>query len=176
MNGDEIETEWLECVPWDGMEASLPAGGKLKGPFWAYELVYRWEVGDAESEEGFREVKPSEMTVDLKKKVIGAKMNETLIKKIEGTYGPNYLELKPADGEGTLSRQAWRDRFGTDGLVLLAIRQYRFSPPPVTIGGPDGIHGPNEAGAGGDKTEYVKIGGKVGIHGPSEATGRQNKT
>ncbi len=121
---DEGEN-WLPCLPWDGHEKSLPLGYIIQIPnLNPVELVSRWEVLDAESDEGSRLVKAKELKPN--DVIIGAKMNEISIKKIEANYGPDWLIIKGASEGNSFNRIAWRDAFKTDGLILLAIREKRF--------------------------------------------------
>lgn len=116
--------EWLECVPWDGLEASLPLGGKLKIPGLTPEkLVRAWEVLDAEAEEGCKTVK----TADLKPNdiIIGAQMSKPALARLAASYGPDFVQIKEANGK-LLSWQEWQSKYGTDGLALWAIRNKRF--------------------------------------------------
>ncbi len=115
---------WLECLPWNGQEASLPAGGNVQVKGLSFtKLIYRVEVLDAESEEGSRFVKVSEVTPD--DVIIGAKLNENSIKRIEANYGKDWIRIANPNGGGQMSREAWKERFGTDGLQLLAVRELR---------------------------------------------------
>src|SRR5512136_1793698 len=136
MSEETVEAEmsaavgnWLECLPWTGQEASLPAGGNVTIPGLQFrKLVYRVQLLDAESEEGVKWVKQSEITAaDL---IIGAKLNENSIKAIEKTYGADWIRIADPNGGKQLSRQQWYDNKGhTDGLELLAIRDLRYGKP-----------------------------------------------
>ena len=124
--------EWLECIPWDGMEKSLPLGGKLKVPGLTPEkLVRAWVVLDAEAEEGFRQVK----TADLKPDdiIIGAEMSKPALARLAASYGPDFVQIKEANGV-LLSWQEWQAKYGTDGLALWAIRDRRLGKSTFHIG------------------------------------------
>lgn len=134
MQGDEHDPEgspagralgeWEMCIPWDGDERSLPLGAEIRVPdLTADRLVQRWRVLDTEGDGGTREIPPGELRRDHV--VIGARMNEILIQSIMQTYGPRALLLIEPDRRQKLTRQEWRDRFGTDGLELLAIKAIR---------------------------------------------------
>ena len=126
--------EWLECIPWDGMEKSLPLGGKLKVPGLTPEkLVRAWVILDAEAEEGFRQIK----TADLKPDdiIIGAEMSKPALARLAASYGPDFVQIKEANGV-LLSWQEWQEKYGTDGLALWAVRNKRFGDnAPSKIGG-----------------------------------------
>jgi hypothetical protein len=127
------EKEWLECLPWDQSEKSLPLGGKLLVPGLSPEkLVKAWEVLDAESEEGSRKVK----AVDLKPEdiIIGCEMNRAALARLATSYGPGFVQIKQADGS-LLSWQEWQAKYGTDGLALWAIRNKRNGYSTFKIGG-----------------------------------------
>ena len=126
--------EWLECLPWDGLEASLPLGGKLKVPGLTPEkLVKAWEVLDAEAEEGIRKVKAADLKIgDI---IIGAEMNKASLARLAASYGPDFVQIKEANGK-LLSWVEWQAKYGTDGLALWAIRNKRFGGnAPFKIGG-----------------------------------------
>lgn len=122
---EEIDEEWLECIPWTGEEKDLPTGGQTKIPgFLPENLVSRWEILDAEADEGSKFVKRTELKPgDI---IIGARMNENSIKRLVATYGPRFAVLKQADGP-ILTCQEWYEKYHTDGLALWAIRNVRFS-------------------------------------------------
>jgi len=116
--------EWLECLPWDGSEKTLPLGGKLQVPGLTPErLVKRWEVLDAEAEDGSRFVKAADLQKD--DIIIGAEMNKSSLGRLAASYGPNFVQIKEADGK-LISWEAWREKYGTDGLALWAIRNKRI--------------------------------------------------
>jgi len=116
--------DWEMCIPWDGDERSLPLGAEIRIPdLTADKLVQRWKVLDAESDEGVREISTSELGRDHI--VIGARMNERLIQHLMQTYGPRAILLIEPDKKQKLTRYEWRDKFGTDGLKLMAIRTIR---------------------------------------------------
>lgn len=115
---------WLECVPWTGQEKDLPAGYTVKVPgLDPMKFVQKVELLDAEVDEGSRFVKVNELKKgDI---IIGAKLNENSIKRVEANYGPDWCRLKSANGGKNFNRYEWREAFGTDGLALLAVRNLR---------------------------------------------------
>lgn len=120
------EDNWLPCLPWDGQEKSLPLGSTVNvknlDPMKFLKYV---SILDVEQDEGFRNIKPSELKTD--DVILGTIMNEKAIKMVEKTYGPDWLRIKGADHGENYTREGWRDAFGTDGLELLAIRNLRYS-------------------------------------------------
>lgn len=134
MPGDENDTgEWLNCLPWDGEEKSLPSGGQIRVPGLAPEkLVRAWHVLDAQDDEGFREVDKLQPE-DL---VIGARINEAAVAKLMSAYGPRAIVIRPPGGGEMITREEWRGRYGTDGLALWAMRNARMrSKGPFVVGG-----------------------------------------
>ena len=147
----EASGNWLECLPWNGQEASLPAGGNVMIPGLSFrKLVYRVQILDAELEEGFSWVKQAELTPeDL---IIGTKLNENSIKAIESNYGSDWIRIADPNGGKQMSRLAWREKFGTDGLNLLAIRDLRYGMPVTSVGSKPTQGKPQQ------KTQYKKLG------------------
>lgn len=123
-SGEDGAGNWLECLPWTGQEKDLPLGYTTKVPgLDVMNLIKRVEVMDAEEDAGYREIKKSQMKPgDV---VIGAQLNENTTKKIADTYGGDWIRLKDANSGKNYSRMEWRQKFGTDGLELLAIRNLR---------------------------------------------------
>lgn len=118
------EDAWLDCPCWNGEEKDLPTGEFPKVPnFQAADLVRRWEVLDVEEDEGFREVKRSELKPD--DTIIGAVINEKAVAKVAAIYGPRFVTFAPAGGQNHLDRGEWREAFGTDALELQALKQIR---------------------------------------------------
>jgi hypothetical protein len=125
-NGYPVDgsANWLECIPWTGQEAALPAGYTTMVPgLDVMTLIYRVEIMDAEEEAGYQTIKRSQMKPGMV--VIGAQINENTTKKICETYGGDWIRLKSANGGVNYNRVEWREKFGTDGLELLAIRNLR---------------------------------------------------
>ena len=119
------ETDWNECLPWEGEEKDLPVGEQTRIPnFRAVDLVRRFEVLDVEADEGFRVVKPSELKPE--DKIIGAQINENAFNKVVETYGRRFFVAAKADGGGKLmDRWEWKEAFKTDVLELEALKQIR---------------------------------------------------
>lgn len=118
------ENEFLECVPWTGQEADLPAGEITKIPdFRAVDLVRRWEVLDVEEDAGFREVKRAE--IKPTDKIIGCQINENAFNKVVETYGKSFFVAKRATGGPLMNRWEWKEAYGSDVLELEALKQIR---------------------------------------------------
>lgn len=118
------EDDWLQCIPWDGEEKSLPVGEQTRIPdFQAADLVRRWKILDVEEDEGYREVKRGELTP--KDKIIGAVINEKAVAAVAVTYGPRFFVARVAGGDKMMDRGEWREAFGSDVLALQALKQIR---------------------------------------------------
>jgi hypothetical protein len=117
------EENWLECIPWDGKEASLPLGALFPVGFMASSFVKRIVVADAESEEGVKEISPKEF--DRKTmSVVDVVLNEKLIARtVEGRGGEGQFLFKPAGGGKPVTRIQWRDQMKTDAWKLQAIKE-----------------------------------------------------
>lgn len=127
--------DFLECLPFNGDEKLLPVGIKTMVPgFRAIDLVRRWEVLDPEEDEGYRVVKKDEIGPnDI---VIGAQINEKLVDRVRGTYGPRFATFKNLQFGEYFSREEWEiatrvnpDKPGMDVLELEALRELRQTIP-----------------------------------------------
>lgn len=124
LEGEDSSGSWLECIPWTGQEKDLPLGYNTVVPgLDVMTLIKRVEVLDAEEDAGYREVKRSE--VKHGDVIIGAVLNEKSTKKICDTYGGSWIRIKDANSGKNYNRIEWKEKFGTDGLELLAIRNLR---------------------------------------------------
>lgn len=125
--------DWLECIPWTGQEADLPAGEVTKIPdFRAIDLVRRWEVLDVEEDAGFRVVKRAEIRPG--DKIIGCQINEKAFAKVVETYGKNFFVAKRAGGGVLMDRWEWKKAYGSDVLELEALKQIRQNNSTFKIG------------------------------------------
>ena len=119
------EINWLECLPWDGSEKSLPAGGIMKVPYLKPEdLVKSCVVIDAESEEGMQTLSAT-TALQLGRTIINVILNEKLIAEIERRYGERFALMIDPKTQEKLTRREWYQRHGTDGLALWALRNLR---------------------------------------------------
>lgn len=124
-NEQDVGEDWLECIPWNGDEKTLPSGYESRVPgLKPSQLVRAYKVLDVESDEGYKLVKPSELKPDMV--ILGAKLHEGVIKNIMQSYGERAILIQEPSGGKKLTRWEWRDKFGTDGLELLAIRDARM--------------------------------------------------
>ncbi|MCK9569698.1 hypothetical protein M0R72_12215 [Candidatus Pacearchaeota archaeon] len=114
-----IEKDWLDgCVPWDGIEGKLPTGALMPPKVDVLKLIKAWDVLDAESDEGFRTVKTSELKPD--DAIIGCTPNNNSIRKILDTYGSDAFRFITATGQ-KLGPEAWAKAYSTNPFVVLAI-------------------------------------------------------
>ena len=128
------EVNWLECIPWTGMEKDLPVGEQTLIPdFRAVDLVKRWEILDVEEDAGYREVKKAELKPE--DKIIGCVINENSFNKVVSTYGPNFFKAANANGGKKYNRWEWKEAFGSDVLELEALKQIRQGNSTFKVGG-----------------------------------------
>jgi len=121
-NGYDADGNWLECLPWDGQEKSLPLGYTTMVPrLGLSKFAKSVEILDPEADEGFRNVKVSEVKPD--DTIIGVEINENSTKKIADTYGSDWLRIKDSNTGKGMNRVAWHDKYGTDGLELLILKE-----------------------------------------------------
>lgn len=108
-----------------GPADDLPVGGYCKIPGWGPEkAAFRWKVQDAEEVAGWKLVKSSELTADSI--IIGVILNKNTIVEIVNTYGENFIELRDANGGPWMTPAQWSERFHTDGVALVALRNKRY--------------------------------------------------
>lgn len=113
---------WLDCVPWTGQEASLPAGfTTTKRDFDIMKIIKKVQIADLESDEEMKWVKVSE----LKKgdDILDVEIAEKIVKKYYQTFGKDFIRFKGANGGHNYNRLEWRDKFGTDVMKLMAVRR-----------------------------------------------------
>lgn len=116
-----------ELCNYTGDGSDLPTGGRCKvvkaGKPWGPELLAkRWVVEDAESDEGVKEKKSEELTVD--DVIVGVTLNPKTIAADVATWGKDFFMIKDANGvEMTVAQ--WKAKYGTNGLALVAIRNKR---------------------------------------------------
>jgi hypothetical protein len=121
--GDPADENWLECIRWDGKEASLPLGALFPAGFMASSFVKRVVIADAESEEGVKEISPKEFDRDTMS-LVDVVLNEKLIARtVDGRGGEGQFLFKPAGGGKPLTRTQWRDQMKTDAWKLQAIKE-----------------------------------------------------
>lgn len=115
-----IAEEWLPCIDWNGQGDDLPVGLWGMPGIFAYKLVYRVIINDAESEAGIKELKVSEYdrnTMDLIDVIINANSYKAILRN----YRKGFTFVSPTGGR--YSREGWRAKFETDALKLMAIRE-----------------------------------------------------
>lgn len=119
------ENDWLDGIcDYNGPGADLPVGGYSKIPGWAPEKVaQRWIVLDADIDEGFVEKKTSEL--DKEDIIIGVRLNANSLAKIADMYGRDFYQIREANGMALMTLDQWHERFGSNGLGLVAIRNMR---------------------------------------------------
>ncbi len=114
--------DWLDGIcTYTGPGADLPVGGYSKIPGWYPEKIAKsWTVLDAESEEGIKEKKTSELTKD--DIIIGVTLNPKTLAAIVKTYGKDFYKIREANGTEFMTLDEWQERYGSNGLGLVAIR------------------------------------------------------
>jgi hypothetical protein len=92
---------WLECIPWDGNENALPSGLMISAPGVSIKEL----------------IKPNTKGLDTK-------IDEERFDTIVRAYGKRCIRIMDPSGKN-LSRWEWKEAYGTDGLLLYAIRMNR---------------------------------------------------
>jgi hypothetical protein len=117
-----MSENWLDGIcTYTGPGTDLPIGGYSKIPGWSPEKIAKsWIVIDAESEEGITEKKTHELAKeDI---IIGVMLNPKTLGAIVKTYGKDFYKIKEADGIEFMTLDEWQERYGSNGLGLVAIR------------------------------------------------------
>ena len=120
MTDETLNENWLPCIEWSGEGSDLPTGATGMPGIYAWKLVRRVIVLDAESDEGTREVKVSDYdpaTMDIMDVLINDKSYKAALKQHR-----NGFTFIGANGS-KYTREQWRTKFGTDALHLMAIRE-----------------------------------------------------
>jgi hypothetical protein len=103
--GEIEETEWLECVPWDGEEKSLPLGGEIRPPGMVIQDFVKTVVKAPKSGA-----------------VIAVLIDEEVYNTVVATYGERGIVISEPETANKLTRHEWKAKYSTDGLALWAIR------------------------------------------------------
>lgn len=120
------------CVAWNGIEAKLPTGALMPPAVNVLKLIKTWTVLDAESDEGFRDVKAADLKPD--DAIIGCHANNNSIARIILTYGPDAFRFTAAGGQ-SFGIKPWIATFGTNPFEVLAImRKNAHGQPSFKIG------------------------------------------
>jgi len=116
---------WLSGIcKYTGPGYDLPLGGYSMIPNWGPEKLARsWTVLDAESDVGSVEKRTSELMAD--DIIIGVTMNTNSIETIVAMYGRGFYQIREANGNALMTLDQWQEKFGTNGLGLVAIRNIR---------------------------------------------------
>jgi hypothetical protein len=102
----EEEVEWLGCLPWTGEEKDLPNNGQIRCPGMTV-LDFIHEV----------------VRAPVSNAVIKVVIDEDVYNTVIGVYGQRGIVLAESDGSNNLlTRKEWKDKYGTDGLALWAIK------------------------------------------------------
>jgi len=103
LNREGIEqNEFLDCIPWDGEEKSLPNGGQIRDPSITIEDMFsNWN--------------DVEFGIQLE-------VDEKLYDEIVKTYGDRSVLIAESTDGSLLTRKEWAAKYGTDGLKLWGIK------------------------------------------------------
>jgi len=134
----EDEANWLECIPFTGYSKRFPDGVIMPpGIKDVTSLIKSVTVLDAESEEGFRVLRKSEVSKDME--IISVQLNEKSIALIAGPAGADSDAILIVDPNGgqKYTRLGWYDHHGqSDGLAMVAAVRFlgRLKGPGVFLG------------------------------------------
>lgn len=117
--GDE---NWLPCNNFDGEGADIPTGFTGMPGLQPWKLVRAVIINDPETEEGVRRIKLSEYKPD-EMDLVDVVINEASYKAFLKQHPKGFTFIN-ANG-GRMNRSQWREKFGSDGLHLIAMKQVR---------------------------------------------------
>lgn len=120
---DGSSENWLDGLcNYRGPGHDLPTGGYCKIPRFAPEsLAQVWLVA---ADEGVVPKKTKELTKeDI---IVGVTMNPDAIAAIIATYGADFFQIREANGGPLMTLDQWQQKFHTNGLGLVAIRNMRM--------------------------------------------------
>lgn len=103
------EEDYLACIPWDGNEKTLPAGGDARIPMPITDLAIP------------ESIKKTRYGV-----IYYVMVDEGLYQDMVKTFGVNAFMISLAEGSGQLNRPDWKKQYGTDGLKLWVLRNLRM--------------------------------------------------
>lgn len=122
-SGERMPENWLECLPWNGDEKTLPLGGRIAVPnLKVTSFVKNYVVvrDDEMVTVGKKEIKKGDAVID-------AIMDDDLYNRIIETYGERAVTIaKSGAVDKGLTRVEWKSQFNTDGLKLWALRDARM--------------------------------------------------
>jgi len=101
----EEEVEWLGCIPWTGEESALPNNGEIRCPGMNI-LDFVKEV----------------VRAPVSNAVIKVVVNEDVYNTVVSVYGERGIVMCEADSGNLITRKEWKDKYGTDGIALWAIK------------------------------------------------------
>jgi hypothetical protein len=99
LTSEDLENDFLGCIPWDGREAELPRGASLPRGISADYFAKTWDVKNA---------------VDLE-------IDEERVAKVMNVFGKRAIELHLPESNKAVDRWQWKEAKGTDGLLLYII-------------------------------------------------------
>lgn len=103
------------------VDPDLPRGGHSRIPDWGPEqAALTWTVNiDGEMTE---KITDELLSSDL---IMGVQLDPDILAAYEDAKGPAFYLIKAASGGGWLTPKAWTEKFGTNGLELVAMRNIK---------------------------------------------------
>jgi hypothetical protein len=119
-------SDYLSCPVWTGPEKDLPTGSRIgiQGVT-AVKLVKQVSYINDESNIEDMGIK-AWRTAGRPGTVIDVAINEDTYQRLIAVRGLNAVLISQSEGSSALSRKAWYDKYGTDGLRLVALRDIKM--------------------------------------------------
>ena len=103
------------------VDQSLPKGGHSRVPGWGPEqaaTVWIVNIDGEPVERKTDELRPTDV-------IMGVQLDPVILAAHEAAKGPAFYLIKAAEGGGWLTPKAWTEKFGTNGLELVAMRNIK---------------------------------------------------
>jgi len=103
------------------VDPSLPIGGHSRVPGWAPEqaaIIWIVNIDGEQVERATSDLLPNDL-------IMGVQLDPVILASYEEAHGPNFYLIKSANGGHWLNPKAWTEKFGTNGLELVAMRNIK---------------------------------------------------
>lgn len=103
------------------VDQSLPKGGHSHIPGWGPEqaaIVWIVNINGEQVEKATDDLLPNDV-------IMGVQLDPVILASHEEARGPNFYLIKSADGGPWLNPATWKEKYGSNGLELVAMRNIK---------------------------------------------------